>query len=54
MVESDLNFAGFLIFENKLKDATASTINLLNNANIKSVMVTGILFIFYLFFIKYI
>ena len=39
--ESDLDFIGFMIFENKLKDATASTIDELNEANIRCVMCTG-------------
>ncbi|EGR26894.1 hypothetical protein IMG5_205740 [Ichthyophthirius multifiliis] len=34
-------FAGFLIFENELKDVTKYHINLLNSQNIRSIMVTG-------------
>ena len=40
-VESDLDFIGFIVFENKLKPSTAGTINELNNANIRKVMCTG-------------
>ena len=39
--ESDLDFVGFIIFENKLKDTTTDTIDELNEANIRSVMCTG-------------
>ena len=39
--ESDLEFIGFIIFENKLKEATTNTIDQLNEANIRSVMCTG-------------
>ncbi|KAL9102913.1 MAG: hypothetical protein Q9163_002005 [Psora crenata] len=39
--ESNLNFLGFIIFENKLKDATTATIQELNEANIRSIMCTG-------------
>ncbi|CUM63638.1 uncharacterized protein PRCAT00001220001 [Priceomyces carsonii] len=39
--ESGLNFAGFIIFENKLKSSTTSTIMELKNANIRTVMCTG-------------
>ena len=39
--ESDLDFIGFVIFENKLKDATTDIIDELNEANIRSVMCTG-------------
>ncbi|GMM27471.1 putative acid anhydride hydrolase [Martiniozyma asiatica (nom. inval.)] len=39
--ESDLDFVGFIIFENKLKKLTTGTINELKMANIKTVMCTG-------------
>ena len=39
--ESDLEFLGFVIFENKLKDATTGIIDELNEANIRNVMCTG-------------
>lgn len=40
-VESDLEFAGFIIFENKLKPTTESVIRELLDSNIGTVMVTG-------------
>jgi cation-transporting ATPase 13A2 len=40
-VESDLEFLGFIIFENKLKPSTASVISELNEAKIRNVMCTG-------------
>lgn len=40
-VESDLEFLGFVIFENKLKPASAAAIQELNAAGIRSVMCTG-------------
>ncbi|KAK4127694.1 hypothetical protein N657DRAFT_641704 [Parathielavia appendiculata] len=40
-VESDLDFVGFIIFENKLKPTTASVISELLDSNIGTVMVTG-------------
>lgn len=40
-VESDLEFAGFIIFENKLKPTTADVIKELLISNIETVMVTG-------------
>jgi cation-transporting ATPase 13A3/4/5 len=40
-VESDLDFVGFIIFENKLKPATSGVIKELLESNIKTVMVTG-------------
>lgn len=40
-VESDLDFVGFIIFENKLKPTTAAVIEELLNSNIGTVMVTG-------------
>ena len=39
--ESDLEFLGFIIFENKLKAATPEIINELNEAGIRQVMCTG-------------
>ncbi|KAK3686010.1 hypothetical protein B0T22DRAFT_410822 [Podospora appendiculata] len=41
VVESDLDFVGFIIFENKLKDVTASVLKELLESNIGTVMVTG-------------
>jgi len=40
-VESDLEFVGFIIFENKLKPSTSSVISELNQAGIRNVMCTG-------------
>lgn len=40
-VESNMEFLGFIIFENKLKDATPATLATLDNANIRQVMCTG-------------
>jgi cation-transporting ATPase 13A3/4/5 len=40
-VESDLEFLGFIIFENKLKPTTASVLKELLESNIGAVMVTG-------------
>ncbi|KAF4120141.1 cation-transporting P-type ATPase 13A3/4/5, partial [Geosmithia morbida] len=40
-VESDLNFVGFIIFENKLKPTTAGVLKELTESNIGSIMVTG-------------
>ncbi|KAK4622162.1 putative cation-transporting ATPase [Fulvia fulva] len=39
--ESNLDFVGFIIFENKLKEATTEIIEELNEANIRTVMCTG-------------
>ncbi|KAL4883116.1 hypothetical protein BJY04DRAFT_185877 [Aspergillus karnatakaensis] len=39
--ESDLEFVGFIIFENKLKQRSAETIAELTQANIRTVMCTG-------------
>ncbi|KAK4983511.1 hypothetical protein LTR50_007185 [Elasticomyces elasticus] len=39
--ESNLDFVGFIIFENKLKPTTAGVIEELRNANIRNVMCTG-------------
>lgn len=40
-VEKDLDFVGFIIFENKLKPTTASVLKELTESNIGSIMVTG-------------
>lgn len=40
-VECDLEFLGFIVFENKLKDITADVIRELNDAKIRNVMCTG-------------
>ncbi|KAK9451654.1 uncharacterized protein V1518DRAFT_409163 [Limtongia smithiae] len=40
-VEADLEFVGLIVFENKLKPSTASIINELDEANIRTVMCTG-------------
>ncbi|KAJ5693339.1 cation-transporting ATPase [Penicillium macrosclerotiorum] len=39
--ESNLEFVGFIIFENKLKPSTSSVISELNQAGIRNVMCTG-------------
>lgn len=39
--ESNLDFVGFLIFENKLKESTTAVIDELNEASIRNVMCTG-------------
>jgi len=39
--ESDLEFCGFIIFENKLKPSTTGVINELREANLRRVMCTG-------------
>jgi cation-transporting ATPase 13A2 len=39
--ESGLDFAGFIVFENKLKDVSAGVITELREANIRTVMCTG-------------
>lgn len=39
--ESDLDFLGFIIFENKLKPSTTGVIDELNDADIRKVMCTG-------------
>ncbi|KAF7173245.1 hypothetical protein CNMCM5623_005483 [Aspergillus felis] len=41
LVERDLEFMGFIIFENKLKSNTTGTITELSNAGIRNVMCTG-------------
>lgn len=40
-VESGMTFAGFIIFENKLKKSTKPTLRSLNEAKIRTVMCTG-------------
>ena len=39
--ESDLDFLGFIIFENKLKPSTTGVIDELNDADIRKIMCTG-------------
>lgn len=39
--ESELDFIGFIIFENKLKPTTADVLNELEEAGIRKVMCTG-------------
>lgn len=39
--ESDLEFLGFIIFENKLKPSTSRVISELNQASIRNIMCTG-------------
>ena len=39
--ESNLEFIGFIIFENKLKPKSADTISELKQANIRNIMCTG-------------
>jgi len=41
VVESDLEFIGLIVFENKLKPETTPVISELHDANIRTVMVTG-------------
>lgn len=40
-VETDLEFVGFIIFENKLKPTTDAVLKELRQSNIGSIMVTG-------------
>ncbi|KKY29243.1 putative p-type atpase [Phaeomoniella chlamydospora] len=40
-VESELQFGGFIVFENKLKETTTEVIDELNDASIRVVMCTG-------------
>ncbi|SMN20528.1 similar to Saccharomyces cerevisiae YOR291W YPK9 Vacuolar protein with a possible role in sequestering heavy metals [Maudiozyma saulgeensis] len=40
-VETNLEFLGFIIFENRLKQATPKTLSVLNDAKIRTVMCTG-------------
>ena len=39
--ESNLEFLGFIIFENKLKPTTSHVVSELNQANIRNIMCTG-------------
>lgn len=39
--ESDLEFTGFIIFENKLKPSSKGVITELNQAHIRNIMCTG-------------
>lgn len=39
--ECDLVFLGYMITENKLKEATKGTIQILNDCNIRTIMATG-------------
>lgn len=45
-VETDLIFLGLIVLENKLKPETTPVISKLRDANIRIVIVTGLLFIF--------
>jgi cation-transporting ATPase 13A2 len=40
-VESELDFVGFIIFENKLKPTTAAVLTEIREAGISTAMVTG-------------
>ncbi|KAH8298702.1 hypothetical protein KR018_009473 [Drosophila ironensis] len=40
-VETNLEFLGFVILENRLKQDTAKVINVLNSAKIRTIMITG-------------
>ena len=40
-VESNLEFLGFIIFQNKLKKETSKTLESLQDANIRTIMCTG-------------
>lgn len=40
-VECDLTFCGLIVFENKLKPETPPTLQVLQSAYIRTVMVTG-------------
>ncbi|QLG73601.1 hypothetical protein HG535_0F01110 [Zygotorulaspora mrakii] len=40
-IESNMEFLGFIIFENKLKEASKSTLATLREANIRTIMCTG-------------
>jgi predicted P-type ATPase len=40
-LESDLKFLGVILFQNPLKEESFPTMNILRNANIKSVIITG-------------
>jgi cation-transporting ATPase 13A2 len=40
-MENNLNFTGFFIMENKIKQVSPSIIKLLSEAGVRNVMVTG-------------
>ena len=40
-MESNLTFLGFVCFDNPLKPESAPTLEILNNAQILSIMITG-------------
>ena len=40
-VECDLTFCGLLVMENRLKPETGPTLKILQDANIRTVMITG-------------
>ena len=44
-LECDLTFIGLLVFENRLKKQTKSTISELNRAKLRLIMITGSLYI---------
>eukprot|EP01112_Ceratiomyxa_fruticulosa_P010807 TRINITY_DN2870_c0_g1_i1.p1 TRINITY_DN2870_c0_g1~~TRINITY_DN2870_c0_g1_i1.p1 ORF type:complete len:1135 (-),score=190.03 TRINITY_DN2870_c0_g1_i1:110-3514(-) len=41
IIESNLNFAGFLVLDNPIKEDTPGVIQMLNDCNIRNVMITG-------------
>lgn len=41
LFETEMEFLGFIIFENKLKPETTPTIEIIKKANLKPIMVTG-------------
>lgn len=45
LIESDLNFVGLLIMQNSLKPETTPIIQTLHNADIRTVMITGVYFL---------
>ena len=49
-VECNLTFLGFLVMENKLKPITSEIIHALQQANIRTIMVTGKEFSKYLYY----
>jgi len=40
-VETGLNFLGFLVLQNNLKDETTAVIETLNKCNVRSIIATG-------------
>lgn len=48
-VECDLEFLGLLVMENRLKPETTPVISQLHSANIKTIMVTGMLHVLTLY-----